>query len=352
LFDHLQPTEIPTNKGIPAIPFPSWLLMEAILRELGMGDLTAGQGLWQLLDEKLEDKVNRIILCPDKAFALFPHHGAILQIDGNGKKESVLDHYEVVYLPQGTLNTAATAYPQLGNLLVFGTEGEELSSVGLANLCALAPDSVDIWHPNKKFGRPTESKSEATALTFLGHGMYDWEDPSQSFLGLLVDRTGKGFDDVITLKNFVDKIPSRLNSIVLAGCETGLPQITTQVSEFKGFAEDLLLRSNVPVIISTLWPVHRSSTILLVKQYHKFLLHSDSSYEEKSISPAAALRKAQLWLRGLNSNEVIKQLQALTAIQQSDQIADEIKSIKESIIERPYEHPYFWSTFYVTGGVN
>lgn len=352
LFEHLQPTEIPVRDGIPTIPFPSWLLMEAILRELGKGDLVSGEGLWQQFDEKIYPRgVRRIILCPDKALALFPHHGAILNVDRDGQKECMLDRYEIVYLPQGILAQVTPHKPRPPRLLVFGTDGEELPSVGVANLRTLTLECISEWHTDEGREKFTEKMSKINALTFLGHGKYNWENPSSSFLGLCKDRSGKGYDDVITLENLVQHIPPRLDLITLAGCETGLPKITAQVSDYKGFAEELQSRCDVSIIVSTLWPVQQVSTILLIYQFHKYWLLGDKVTGENLLSPATALRKAQLWLRALTREQVISELEALVSIQPSEQVAEEIQALHESIVARPYAHSYFWATFYAMGGV-
>lgn len=352
LFDYLQPTEIPAVDGIPTLPFPSWLLMEAILRELGKGDLVLGEGLWQQVDDKLYSRqIKRIILCPDKALALFPHHGAILNVGRDGQKECLLDRYEIVYLPQGTLAKVALVKPQPPYLLVFGTDGEALSAVGIANLRALLHEFISEWHASEGREKLMVDLSPINALTFLGHGEYNWENPSQSFLGLLTDRSGNGFNDVITLENLVEQISPQVDLITLAGCETGVPKITAQMSDYKGFAEDLLSRCSVSTVISTLWPVQQISTVLLMRQFHQFWLLGDPVSGEKSLPPTTALRKAQLWLRALTREQTIAELERLASVYPSETITKEIQVLREGIVERPYAHPYFWSTFYVMGGI-
>jgi CHAT domain-containing protein len=86
-------------------------------------------------------------------------------------------------------------------------------------------------------------------------------------------------------------------------------------------------------------------------QFHKYWLSGNEMAGEKPLPPTTALRKAQLWLRGLTRMQVICELQALASVQLSEMIAKEIQVLDESIAEQPYAHPYFWSTFYVTGGV-
>lgn len=357
LFDHLQPTEVPAEDGIPIIPFPSWLLIEAILRELGKGDLVSEEGLWQRIDERLYSHgIRRIILCPDKALALFPHHAAILNSGLDGQKEFLLDRYEIVYLPQGTFVQTGLAKQQLPCLLVFGTDGETLSELGTAILHALSPDRIVEWHASETNGKPREhfatsiSCLNVNALTFLGHGKYDWENPSQSHLGVLSDGKG-GLNALITLNFLRSNMPSSLNVIVLAGCETGLPKVTAQISDYKGFAEDLISIPFVSTVISTLWPVQQISTVLLTRQFHLYWLSGDPKRGKKSLMPAEALRRAQLWLRMLTREEAISELEMLASVRSTEEIVKEIHTLHESFVERPYAHPYFWSPFYVMGGI-
>jgi CHAT domain-containing protein len=352
LFDNLQPTEIPTADGIPIIPFPSWLLMEAILRELGKGDFTSGEGLWQKIDKNLQQRnIKRVILCPDQALTLFPHHGAILNIDRNGQKEYLLDRYEIAYLPLGTISKVVPATHNPRRVLVFGTDGEELSGVGISNLASFFPEHISEWHASEGREKLAESLSHVNALTFIGHGRYDWEVPSLSYLGTLSDGKG-GINDLISLKSLISIMPFQLNVIILAGCETGLPKITTKVTDYKGFAEDLFSHRNISAIISTLWPVPQISTVLLMGQFHKYWLLGDTMEGKKQLAPAKALRKAQLWLSSLTRERAIVELQTLASIHPSAKITKEIQLLDGSIVERPYAHPYFWSTFYVMGGVS
>lgn len=353
LFEHLQPTEIPAADGIPIIPFPSWLLMEAILRELGKGDLVSGEGLWQQIDERLYSHgIRRIVLCPDKALALFPHHAAILNIRSDGQKEFLMDRYEVVYLPQGTFNRSTSAKQQSPRLLTFGTDGEALSELGIASLRALLPDHIIEWHgekPREQFATDL-SRLNVNALTFLGHGEYDWENPSQSHLKILSDGEG-GCNALITLKFLRANMPSQLSTIVLAGCETGLPKVTAQISNYKGFAEDLISMPSVSTVISTLWPIQQISTVLLMRQFHQYWLLGDPKTGEKSLSPAEALRRAQLWVRMLTREEAISELEMLASVYPTEETDREICTLRAGFVERPYAHPYFWSSFYVTGGI-
>jgi CHAT domain-containing protein len=86
-------------------------------------------------------------------------------------------------------------------------------------------------------------------------------------------------------------------------------------------------------------------------QFHIYLLLGNKNSGEKALPPTTALRKAQLWLRALTHAQVIVELEALASIHQSTEIANEIEALDESIVDRPYAHPYFWAAFYTMGGI-
>lgn len=359
LYDHLCPTEVPSVKSIPTIPSITWLLMEAILRELGKGDLTSGshpkEGLWQRIDEKLQSQgIRRIILCLDKMFALFPHHAAILSTTNDGQKQCLMDKYEVIYLPQGAFGRSTPAEQETPRLLIFGTDGEAMSNLRMESVNLLSPGQITRWHASgerlsEQFASELSRLSDVNALTFLGHGKYDWLDSSQSYLGILSDSEG-GLNGLLTLKFLHENIPSHVNTIVLAACETGLPKVTADISRYKGFAEDLIDLPHVSTVVSTLWPVHQISTVLLMRQFHQYWLLGDPETGEEPLSPAGALHRAQLWLRKLTREQAIAVLNILDSLLPTEEVKRELEVLQNCSVERPYAHPYFWASFYVMGG--
>jgi CHAT domain-containing protein len=123
------------------------------------------------------------------------------------------------------------------------------------------------------------------------------------------------------------------------------------MSDYRGFPEDLLLKGGVPVITSTLWPVHQLSTVLLMRDLHRRLLNAAVPDEKSSFQIAAALRRSQQWLRSLTVTQIIEELGSLAALANAKEIAKEIENIQTQILDHPYAHPYFWAPFYVMGGI-
>jgi CHAT domain-containing protein len=340
----LHPTEVPSAEGKPTVPFPSWILMEVMLLELGAGYTSPGAGLWKYLDRELAARgVKRVILCSDKALAIFPHHAAILDLAQDGQKEFVLDGYELTYLPQGKLTSIPHKPTRTARVLVLGDENLPLSSVGISTLQNLDPKRVKTKADAANFYALRESLSMVDALTFVGHAQYNWEKHEESYLQMT--------DRRMSLKRFLNAVPANLSMVTLAACGIGLPEIRPRMSDYRGFPEDLLLKGGVPVITSTLWPVHQLSTVLLMRDLHRRLLNAAVPDEKSSFQIAAALRRSQQWLRSLTVTQIIEELGSLAALANAKEIAKEIENIQTQILDHPYAHPYFWAPFYVMGGI-
>ncbi len=351
---HFHPTEVPQAEGIPALPFASWILMETTLRELGIGYLQPDTGLWHRLDQQLAARgIRRLVLCPDHALAIFPHHAAILSIDQNGNKEFVLDRYETSYLPYGELKHIAAASISPHQVLVTGTTGEEMSDLRTASLMDLDPERIHTKNikDTQDFKEWQSALQETDAFAFVGHGEYKWEKPEHSYIGLERSVPDGGFDNVISLVTFLKAIPSSLQLVTLAACEIGLSNFRARLSEYTGFATDLAVQCQVPAVVSTLWPVPDLPTILLTRRFHHCLLLGDPTNPHGPLPAPIALRSAQLWLRNLSVEELTSELETLHNIVPLKQVQQERALIQGQTLSKPYAHPYYWASFYIMGAV-
>jgi len=193
------------------------------------------------------------------------------------------------------------------------------------------------------------------SLTFIGHGFYDWEHPEASSL-CLVEKDGD-CDRHMVLKNFLEAVSPQVHMVTLAACGIGLPKIRARMTGYRGFAEDLFLVGRVPTVVSTLWPVYQLSTVLLIADFHRRLMLESTPPNEKNSHASTALRQAQLWLKGLTKADVIYRLRSLQELPGLDLaertfLDNTLKKMDGQTLEYPYAHPYFWSPFYVMGGIS
>ncbi len=186
----------------------------------------------------------------------------------------------------------------------------------------------------------TRALPGATHLHFSCHGAYGSDQALDSALFL-------SGDDTLTLRDLLDGgldlSASRL--AVLSACQTGIIDFLSAPDEAIGFPAGFL-QAGVPAVISTLWPVVDISTALLLIRFYRLHL-------QEGLAPSAALRQAQIWLRGASAAQLglAEHYQRLhEASQSSDPEAFRAMRYYQANPEvRPFRHPYYWAAFVFSG---
>jgi CHAT domain-containing protein/tetratricopeptide (TPR) repeat protein len=279
---------------------------------------------------------------------LLPLHAAWRPV--GGAPRAFLDEYTVSYTPSAyTLQRARHRLrnppPGSATLLAVVSPGEDLvfAPVEGAAVAALFPP------PRRQVLSSAATTAEDVCRAapkysyfhFTGHGYYDWDDPMGS--GLVI-----GPGQRLTLRRLlsgVDLGAARL--VTLSACETGLAELWNSPDEYLGLPAGFLL-AGAPGVVGTLWAVNDLSTMLLVAHFYE--LHLNGS------NPAAALREAQLWLRDVSAGKLTDYFAAARARPAPEgAISYEQASycwrrfLGEDPDERPFQHPFFWGAFTLTG---
>jgi CHAT domain-containing protein len=117
-------------------------------------------------------------------------------------------------------------------------------------------------------------------------------------------------------------------------------------------------------VVGTLWPVDDLATALLTVRFYELHITQE-------LSPATALRRAQLWLRDATRAELAAYIegrldtddarQVVLALARSAETAPLLDAAKEPAhdvpeaensrqgSERPFAHPLYWGAFVLTG---
>jgi CHAT domain-containing protein len=137
---------------------------------------------------------------------------------------------------------------------------------------------------------------KGTYLHFACHGTFE---P----LGPLASRVELSKAERLELRDFLDGSASGLTArlAVLSACQAAISDLQALPDEFIGLASGLI-QAGVPGVAGTLWSVADLSTALLVVKFYELY------FTGKSMSPAEALRRAQLWLRDVTNVELAKYL--------------------------------------------
>ena len=107
------------------------------------------------------------------------------------------------------------------------------------------------------------------------------------------------------------------------------------------------------ILIHGCYDVEDVATGLLMGKAYELL--------QAGVGKAAALRKAQLWLRELTAGEVAQILKAHAAIPPAQAVVEMARMAAAQLLpvlrkyalrgesERPFAHPYYWSAFQCVG---
>jgi CHAT domain-containing protein len=188
-------------------------------------------------------------------------------------------------------------------------------------------------------------------LHFTGHGGHDndIESPLNSALSL-------ADNDKLTLKDIFQLNLQNYSLVCLSACETGITSSQEIIDEYIGLVSGFL-SAGAAHVISTLWPVEDESSALLMIQFHRLL-------QQQTLSPAQALTQAQEWLRTITYKDLSNWYQSLAneldTIEPGCTRAEDFGALARKAQRKfqdnelttpPYEHPYHWAGFTVTGKV-
>ena len=149
-------------------------------------------------------------------------------------------------------------------------------------------------------------------------------------------------DGDLRLGEIFDLRLERARLAVLSACESGVPGLRL-IDEVESLPSGLML-AGVPGVVASLWLVNDLSTALLMGKFYE-------QWKQKNLSPAQALRQAQIWLRDMcvdekKIQELKRDLPEAVGTRFPADIADEFFKI---VSLREFKHPNYWAAFTYTG---
>jgi tetratricopeptide (TPR) repeat protein len=192
---------------------------------------------------------------------------------------------------------------------------------------------------------------------FATHGEFDLFQPHRSAL-YLKDGARLTVADLLDSQDL-----GRPRLVMLSACATSLRQIHRIPEEYVSLP-GAFMAVGAAAVIGTLWPVDDLATALLIVRFYELHITQE-------LSPATALRRAQLWLRGatcaelaayiegrLHTDDARQVVRALTRSAEAAPLLDAAKEPAHDVpeaedsrqgSERPFAHPLYWGAFVLTG---
>jgi serine/threonine protein kinase/CHAT domain-containing protein/tetratricopeptide (TPR) repeat protein len=192
-------------------------------------------------------------------------------------------------------------------------------------------------------------------LHFATHGVLDDRNMLNSALILAQDQLPDSLSQILDGKRPIDgrltaadvlrdwKLDAEL--VTLSACETALGKFSGGEG-YVGFSQALFVAGARCVLLSN-WKVDDRATALLMRRFYENLLGDDS----QPMSKADALAEAKHWLKNLSVEEVEKlTIDLPKGLPEGTRGARrEISSTPKTQTPRPFQHPYYWSSFVLIG---
>lgn len=331
-------------------------LLPPILEELGE---KLGKPLAEMLLARLESAA---VLIPTGRMALLPLHA--MSWTGPNGPTTLCEVLDLTYSPSAKLRAFARQQlervsPKLHLLGIVDPSPEERPlELARFELTAVAkhfpPQASRIFE-----GAAATSENilpllaDATYLHFSCHGLLETRNPRQSYLELAAgERLSLG--EVLTGESM---LAARL--VVLSACQTGVIESQSAPDAALGFPAGFLAAGAAGVLAS-LWKVEEVSTALLIRAFYHFHL-AEGSLGRDSLSPPAALRRSQLWLREVQAGDLAaffdgegELLGGRLRVDQNPAIAEVAARVSTRFwlldpAAKPFAAPRYWAGFVFSG---
>jgi HEAT repeat protein/CHAT domain-containing protein len=171
---------------------------------------------------------------------------------------------------------------------------------------------------------------------FSGHAEYNFENPLYSYL-MLSENTS----DNLTLNSILTDLQMpHADLVTLSACCTGLVDAFQPTEEYLGLTTGFLL-AGAKAVIGSQWKVNSIATAFLFDEFYRQL----ETINHKSI----ALKNAQNWLRCCTAEELRERAKTWNLSKLEPKEKFRLDRALKRLHNIPFENPYYWAAFILTG---
>ncbi len=334
-----------------------------------------GQLLYEKLWQDLTGAINqmapeRLILIPHLGLHLLPLH--LIAVPDHPKSDKsnnfrfLSELYEVVHAPSFRMLTHCRAperkkHKPAGFCGISNPDGSlQFADIEVAAIANLFESPVVLRHEAATRRATLDEAARHAVLHFASHGKGATlpQDPLESGITIGDKIEVNGEEKHVRLKTkeiFQVMTLPESHAVVLSACETGMVSLDLG-DDYIGLPA-AFLKAGAPAVISSLWSVEDVSTALLMYQWYQNVFRG-------KMPRGCALNEARQWLRTLSGAGVKCTLARITKeIKKRNATAD--SGFYEKMLQalrheknrysyrdfksRPYEHPYYWAGFIISG---
>jgi CHAT domain-containing protein len=298
-----------------------------------------------------------VVLMPTGPFGLLPLHAAPYPVaDGS---RCLLDEFDVSYTPGARVlsSSRAALVARATRPVVFVGVGNPQPHPQPLGFARAEVEGVVRSFPEAASQTLYETAATESALIALlpgathvhlaCHGRFDAETPLDSCLELAqADPAAPGGDEgrVRLEEILASDWFGNCRLVVLSACQTAITDARRLPDEAIGLPAGLL-QAGVPSVIGTLWSVEDLSTTLLMTQFYAYHRQGDPGTGDGPLPPAAALRRAQGWLRSRTAEDLV----TVVAGHRSLAGAGLRQLALAEPTSRPFAAPSYWAPFVAIG---
>ncbi|MBC8507683.1 MAG: CHAT domain-containing protein [Chloroflexi bacterium] len=296
----------------------------------------------RLIDLGIKDDAE-IIIMPSGGLQLLPLHAAYY--GENGERRYFNDSYSISYAPSGSalkvlqhrlqkrknksaLIIGVGTYSCLPNLPNSPLEARMIASHFEKEIPLIDSDAT--------IDAIMEGSNQVAYFHLSCHGNFAWgENPLESSL-YLADGERITLAHIISRMNF-----DQCRLVTLSACETGVSGQEIP-DEFIGLPAGFI-QAGSGAVLSSLWAVDDLSTALLMERFY-------CSHLDNGMTMSASLRQSQIWLKNANREDLVDVIKKSNNIPNGDKRISAIELIRRwKPEEKPFEHPFYWAPFNLTG---
>jgi CHAT domain-containing protein len=292
-----------------------------------------------------ELRAHGVTVVPCGQLTLWPLHAASFEVAG--ETHCLLGDFDIAFSASAALASRGISAEREPYTFLVGvgnprptTAPLRFGALELAEVATHFENRVCFFGRRATKGAFLDALDRSTHVHMSCHARFDPSQPLTS--GLKLGDSQLGIPELIAMRPF-----QNVHLAVASACETAVSFGGVAPDEHLGLHVAMLL-AGAGQVIGTLWSVEDLATALLVSRLYA-MMQPAATIPALRVSPARALRSAQVWLRDVTVADL-----RTTASKEHTPGARFWRTVYRYFdaapaSRRPFRHPFYWAGFVLVG---